>query len=229
MRGLGEFQKMITKPWWWRKRWKSGRSVTLQSFKVFEILLWKFLYIRGYSWGCGRLLLRICQNDFWFCRILTARLVSKKVWRHCLYEHCRTFAWFSQKLQWFNKNYQLSIYFIWSLCLRSKTLHIQKMKSDWREVLSVHFRDSIKCWVKLEELQKVIPYHSEKYKQIILNSSSPFVSISAHDLSFAAMFVVAVLFHMVKVLTVQMVELISENGITNRTIFKIKKSNNLIR
>ena len=105
------------------------------------------------------------------------------------------------------------------------------MKSDWREVLSVDYRNSINCWAKLAELQKVIPYHSEKHKQIILNASSPFTSIAPHDLSFATSFVVAVLFLMVKVsrpmiylfLTVQMVESIGENGIINQTIFKTKE------
>ena len=74
----------------------------------------------------------------------------------------------------------------------------RKMKSDWREVLSVYYLNSINCWVKLEELQKAIPYHSEKYKQIILNASSPISSIAAHDLSFATSFIVAALFLMVK-------------------------------
>ena len=73
-----------------------------------------------------------------------------------------------------------------------------KMKSDWREVLSVYYLNSLNCWVKLEELQKVIPYHSEKYKQIILNASSPISSIAAHDLSFATSFIVASLFLMGK-------------------------------
>ena len=107
----------------------------------------------------------------------------------------------------------------------------KKMKSGWREVLSVDYLNSINCWVKLEELQKVIPYHSEKYKQIILNASSPFSSIAAHDLSFATSFIVAALFLMVKAsrpmtyqfLTVQMVESIGENGIINQTIFKTKE------
>ena len=105
------------------------------------------------------------------------------------------------------------------------------MKSDWREVLSVDYLNSINCWAKLEELQKVIPYHSEKYKQIILNASSPFTSIAAHDLSLATSFIVAALFLMVKAsrpmiyqfLTVQMVESIGENGIINQTIFKTKE------
>ena len=105
------------------------------------------------------------------------------------------------------------------------------MKPDWREVLSVDYLYSINCWAKLEELQKTIPYHSEKYKQIILNASSLFSSIAAHDLSFATSFIVAALFLMVKAsrpmtyqfLTVQMVESIGENGIINQTIFKTKE------
>ena len=36
------------------------------------------------------------------------------------------------------------------------------MKSDWSEVLSVGYLNSINCWAKVEELQKVIPYQSEK-------------------------------------------------------------------
>ena len=41
------------------------------------------------------------------------------------------------------------------------------MKSDWREVLSVDYLNSINYWTKYKELQKVIPYHYENYKQII--------------------------------------------------------------
>ena len=107
----------------------------------------------------------------------------------------------------------------------------KKIKSGWREVLSVDYLNSINCWAKLEELQKVIQYHYEKYKQIILNASSPFTSIPAHDFSFASSFIVAALFLMVKAshpmtcqfFTVQMVASISENGIINQTIFKTKE------
>ena len=98
------------------------------------------------------------------------------------------------------------------------------MKSDWREVLSVDYLNSMNCWAKLEELQKVIPCHSEKYKQIILNASSPFTSTAAHDLSFATSFIVAASRPMTnQFLTVQMVESIGENGIINQTIFKTKE------
>ena len=114
----------------------------------------------------------------------------------------------------------------------SKTLPIQKMKSDWREVLSVDYLNSINCQAKLEEQQEVIPYHSEKYKQIILNATSSFSSIATHDLSFTTSFNIASLFLKVKAscpttyqfLTVQMVEPIDENGIINQTIFKTKEN-----
>ena len=91
------------------------------------------------------------------------------------------------------------------------------MKSDWREVLSADYLNSINCWAKFEKLQKIIPYHSEKYKQIILNASSPFTSLH--------------LFLIVKAsrpmtyqfLIVQIEESIGENGIINQTIFKTKE------
>ena len=114
---------------------------------------------------------------------------------------------------------------------RVKRYLSKKMKFHWREVLSVDYLDNIKCLAKLEELQKVIPYHSKKYKQIILNESSPLASIAAHNLSFTTSFIVAALFLMIKasrpmtyqVLTVRMVESIGENGIVNQTIFKTKE------
>ena len=64
------------------------------------------------------------------------------------------------------------------------------MKSDWTEILSVDFLNSINCRVKLVELQKVIPCHSEKYKKIILNASSPFTAIAAHVLTLATSLIV---------------------------------------
>ena len=105
------------------------------------------------------------------------------------------------------------------------------MKCDWREVLSVDYLNSINWWAKLQELQKCIPYHSKKYKQIILNASAPFSSIAVHNLSFATSIIVAALCLMVnnsrpmkyQFLTVQIVESIVENRIINQTIFKTKE------
>ena len=104
------------------------------------------------------------------------------------------------------------------------------MKSDWREILSVDYLNSINCWAKVKELEKVIPYNSEKSDEIILNASSPFASIAAQDLSFATSVIAAALFLMLlkkasrsmtcQLLKVQMVESVDENGI----IFKTKEN-----
>ena len=102
------------------------------------------------------------------------------------------------------------------------------MKSDWREVLSRDYLNIVKCWAKLQKLQKIIPNHSKKYKQTTLNASLPFLSITAHDLSLTPSFIV---YLMVKAsrpmtypfLTAQMVESIDENGIVNQTAFKTKE------
>ena len=88
--------------------------------------------------------------------------------------------------------------------------------------------NSINCWATLADLQKVIPFHANRYKQIILNSTTPSSCIAPHDLSFATSFIVAVLFLMVKAsrpmtykhLTVEMIKSIGENGIINQTFFK---------
>ena len=114
---------------------------------------------------------------------------------------------------------------------RVKRYLAKQMKTEWKEVLSIDYLNSINCWAKLEEIETVIPYHSEKYKQIILNATTPSASIASHDLSFATSFIVAALFIMIKAsrpmtyqfLTVQMIESIGENGIINQTMFKTKE------
>ena len=66
--------------------------------------------------------------------------------------------------------------------------HYPTWIKGWK--VSVDYLNSIIFWAKSEELQKVIPDHSEKYKQIILNVSSLFASIASHHLSFATSFIV---------------------------------------
>ena len=111
---------------------------------------------------------------------------------------------------------------------RVKRFLSKKMKLQWNEVLSVDYLNSINCWATLADLQKVIPFHANRYKQIILNSTTPSSCIAPHDLSFATSFIVAVLFLMVKAsrpmtynhLTVKMIKSIGENGIINQTLSK---------
>ena len=81
---------------------------------------------------------------------------------------------------------------------RVKRFLSKKMTLPWNDVLSVDYLNSINCWATLADLQKVIPFHANRYKQIILNSTTPSSCIAPHDLSFATSFIVAVLFLMVK-------------------------------
>ena len=111
---------------------------------------------------------------------------------------------------------------------RVKRFLSKKMKLQWNEVLSVDYLNSINCWATLANLQNVIPFHANRYKQIILNSTTPSSCIASHYLSFATSFIVAALFLMVKAsrpmtykhLTVEMINSIGENGIIHQTLFK---------
>jgi len=110
---------------------------------------------------------------------------------------------------------------------RIKRFLLKKQKIEWRNVLSTDFLNSINCWATLEDLQKVIPYHSNRYKQIILNCTNNSF-IAPHDLLFCTSFIVAVLFLMVKAsrpmtfkfLTIDMIKSIHSNGIIDQTMFK---------
>ena len=56
---------------------------------------------------------------------------------------------------------------------RVKRFLSKKMKLQWNEVLNIDYLNSINCWATLADLQKVIPFHANRYKQIILNSTIP--------------------------------------------------------
>ena len=81
---------------------------------------------------------------------------------------------------------------------RVKRFLSKKMTLPWNDVLSVDYLNSISCWATLADLQKVIPFHANRYKQIIVNLTTPSSSIAPHDLPFATSFIVAVLFLIVK-------------------------------
>ena len=115
---------------------------------------------------------------------------------------------------------------------RVKRYLSKKMKLQWHELLTVEYLDTMNCWATLEDLQRVIPFHSDKYKQIILNASSASSCVPSHDLTFSTSFIVAVLFLMVKAsrpmtyifLTVEMIQSIQEEGIINQTLFKTNET-----
>ena len=81
---------------------------------------------------------------------------------------------------------------------RIKKFLYRKMKVEWNKILSIDYLESINCWATLKDLKRVVPYHCDKYKQIILNARYQVSFIPAHDLSFCTSFVVATLFLMVK-------------------------------
>ena len=81
---------------------------------------------------------------------------------------------------------------------RGKRFASKKIKLQWNKVLCVNYLNSINCWATLADLQKVIPFHATRYKQIILNSATPSSCIAPHDLSFATSFIIAVCFLMMK-------------------------------
>ena len=107
-------------------------------------------------------------------------------------------------------------------CL-SKHMHV-----EWNTLLSVEYLSSINCWATLDELERVVPYHSDRYKQIIINCSDHSAFIPPHDLSFATSYIVSVLFLMVKAtrpmtyqfLTISMIKSIPNGGIVDQTMFK---------
>ena len=55
---------------------------------------------------------------------------------------------------------------------RVKQSLAKKMLSKWNVFLGVDYLSSINCWAKLKDLGKVIPYHGDKFDQIIINYST---------------------------------------------------------
>ena len=104
----------------------------------------------------------------------------------------------------------------------------KQMKVEWNTVLSVDYLSSINCWATLDDLQKVIPFHADKFTQVLLNAGDEAAIIPTHDLSFATSFIVAVLFIMVKAsrpmtyqyLTIKMIQNLRDGGIVDQTQFK---------
>ena len=105
----------------------------------------------------------------------------------------------------------------------------KKLKMQWNEVLSLEYLSGINCWATLEEMQKVIPFHEDKYNQIILMAKGEGVSTTPHDLTFATAFVICELFLVVKgtrpmtyqCLTTEMIASLPEKGgVIDSTKFK---------
>ena len=197
MRGWGEFQKIVTKPRFGRKRWKSGRSVTLQSFKVIGDCCADV----SISWDIPESVVDYCSGSVTMISDFVGYLQTDWSLKS---SGVTSYMNAQGHLLGFHRSYSdltkihSSVFIPSEINIqRVKRFLSRKMKCDWREVLSVDYLSSINCWAKLEELQKFIPYHSKKYKQIILNASAPFSSIAVHNLSFATSIIVAALCLMV--------------------------------
>ena len=113
---------------------------------------------------------------------------------------------------------------------RVKKSLAKKMRSEWHVLLSVEYLSGIDCWASLQDLQNVIPYHGDRFGQVIINCSVQTAVVSPHDLSFCTSFIATVLFLMVKAsrpmtyqfLTVNMIENIDSKGMIDQTMFKTK-------
>ena len=197
MRSWDEFQKIVTKSRFRRKRWKSGRSVTLQSFKVIGDCCADV----SISWDIPESVVDYCSGSVTMISDFVGYLQTDWSLKS---SGVTSYMNAQGHLLGFHRSYSdltkihSSVFIPSEINIqRVKRFLSRKMKCDWREVLSVDYLSSINCWAKLEELQKFIPYHSKKYKQIILNASAPFSSIAVHNLSFATSIIVAALCLMV--------------------------------
>ena len=54
---------------------------------------------------------------------------------------------------------------------RNKKTLSKKMRANWAKILTVEHFTEIGCWATLKEMQEVIPYHGERFAQVILMSS----------------------------------------------------------
>ena len=111
---------------------------------------------------------------------------------------------------------------------RAKKSVNREMRIEWNTLLSVEHFESLNCWATLKDLQRVVPYHIQRYNQIVINVKSD--GSTSHDLTFATSFIVVLLFLKVKgsrpmtfqYLTLDMFECACNKGLIDQTFFKTK-------
>jgi len=115
---------------------------------------------------------------------------------------------------------------------RVKKTVSKQMRVEWNSLLSVEHLTKINCWATLEDLERVIPYHTDRFSQIMTNAASTAEGqVPSHDLSFCTSYMVIVLFLLVKAtrpmsyqyLTVSMVKSLEKTGIIDQTFFKTQE------
>ena len=109
---------------------------------------------------------------------------------------------------------------------RAKQSLRKRMRVEWNTVLSIENFESMNCWASLTDMQKVVPFHEDRYAQVVRLAKSD--SSIPHDLSFATAFLLTAMFLKVKgsrpmtyqFLTVEMMKSALKNGIIDQTHFK---------
>ena len=112
---------------------------------------------------------------------------------------------------------------------RAKRSFRKKMRAQWNTTLSIETLEKLNCWATLADLQNVVPFHRNRYLQIVTNAKSG-GEVSSHDLSFSTSFIITILFLMVKgsrpmtyqYLTMDMMNIAFQSNIIDQTQFKTK-------
>ena len=112
---------------------------------------------------------------------------------------------------------------------RGKENLAKRKKLEYSRNLELESLISRDSWATLEDMEKVIPFHSPKYQSVVKKAKEQKESLSSSDLAFATRFIVTFLFLRVKCtrpmtfqyLTLQMVEEAKTNGgYVDQTQFK---------
>ena len=112
---------------------------------------------------------------------------------------------------------------------RAKQCLRKKLRVEWNTVLSIEHLEDINCWASLGDLQKVLPFHENRFQQVINLAKGN--AVIPHDLTFATSFLVTVLFLKVKgsrpmtyqFLTIEMMRSAFNNGVIDQTHFKTEE------
>ena len=112
---------------------------------------------------------------------------------------------------------------------RSKSTLYKKRSVEYARDLSLEKLIARDSWASLQDMEKVIPYHSPKYEYIIKKAGSASNSLTPSEIACATRFIITFLFLRVKCtrpmslqyLTLDMIKLAKENdGFVDQTEFK---------
>ena len=115
---------------------------------------------------------------------------------------------------------------------RAKKCLAKIMRSHWTTDLDIETLEARRSWASLGELQNVVPFHIERYKEILEECKKGSSIVTPTDLTFATRFIAVFMFVKIKGcrpmtyqhLTVAMFENAKTNGgMVDQTIFKTAK------